>query len=212
MTQYWEESKKDIFEVSYKVQLRDEITPEWDDLVYYIRRHRVYAAQELVKLLPKSKKFRGGEKFRPTGENCLHICAEYNELEMFRWFVEEYAADINHVNDAGETPLMLAAREGKLEMVKLILELGREDKFFKVDQKMQDGWTALAYAAMNGFSDVVIYLSKNGAKVDTYDKSHRSPFHWAARFNNVKMAKVLLELKCKHVTTDVDMKTPEQIA
>ena len=36
MTQYWEESKKDIFEVSYKVQLRDEIIPEWDDLVYYM--------------------------------------------------------------------------------------------------------------------------------------------------------------------------------
>ena len=90
--------------------------------------------------------------------------------------------------------------------------MGKEDKNFMVDARMQDGWTALAYAAMNGFSEIVIFLSKNGAKVDTNDKCHRSPFHWAARFNNVKMAKVLLELKCKHNTTDVDMKTPEDIA
>lgn len=163
-------------------------------------------------MLPKSSKFRGVEKFKPSGENCLHICAEYNEPVMFKWFVEEYNADINHVNDAGETPLMIACREGKLEMVKLIIQLGKENKHFFLETKMKDGWTALAYAAMNGFSEVVIFLFKNDAKVDTYDKSHRSPFHWAARFNNVKMAKVLLDLKCKHVTTDVDMKTPEQIA
>jgi ankyrin repeat protein len=36
---------------------------------------------------------------------------------MLRWFVEEYAANINHQNDYKETPLMHAAREGKLETV-----------------------------------------------------------------------------------------------
>ena len=132
--------------MSYKINFKDEVMPQWDDLVYLIRRHRVAAAKELVKYLPKKNKFRGDEKFRPTGESCLHICAEYNETEMFRWFVEEYRACINHTNDSGETPLMIAAREGKLEIVQLILEFGREDKALGIDSKMQDGWTALAYA------------------------------------------------------------------
>ena len=43
--------------MSYKINFKDEVMPQWDDLVYLIRRHRVAAAKELVKYLPKKNKF-----------------------------------------------------------------------------------------------------------------------------------------------------------
>ena len=81
----------------------------------------------------KGNKFRGTEKFRPTGEICLHICAEFNEGKMFAWFIQEYGADINAVNQAGETPLIIAAREGKLDIIRLIIENFRDIYGFNID-------------------------------------------------------------------------------
>jgi ankyrin repeat protein len=131
---------------------------------------------------------------------------------MFAWFIREYGADINAVNQAGETPLIIAAREGKLDILRLIVENFKDIQGFNVDQKMNDGWTALSYAAMNGFCSAVELLAKNGADVNATDRNLRSPFHWAARFNNIKVATLLLKLGCKHGTTDREMQTPAQIA
>lgn len=65
--------------------------------------------------------FRGDFKFRPNGETMLHCCAEYGQADLFEWFVEEYEPDINAVNDAGETPVMVAAREGNIDIIRLYL-------------------------------------------------------------------------------------------
>ena len=59
---------------------------------------------------------------------------------------------------------------------------------------MHDGWTALAYAAMNGFCSIVEVLHKHGADINTKDRLQRNPFHWAARFDNTRVAKKLLDL------------------
>ena len=77
---------------------------------------------------------------------------------------------------------------------------------------MKDGWTALLYAAINGFCIIVELLAKNGANIDSYDNLKRNSLHWAARFNNTKMAKTLMDLKCDKTRVDIDKKTPIQIA
>lgn len=96
--------------------------------------------------------------------------------------------NINCVNEFGETALMIAAREGKLDIIKLILTNYKHYRDFNIDQQANDGWTALCFAAMNGFNASIEMLIKHGAKVDTFDKFKRSPFHWASRFNNPKIA------------------------
>ena len=77
---------------------------------------------------------------------------------------------------------------------------------------MRDGWTALQYAAMNGYSQIVILLKQSGADINTLDKLDRNCWHWAARFNNHKMAQILLDLECDQNQMDIDNKTPQQIA
>ncbi len=53
------------------------------------------------------------------------------------------------------------------------------------------GWTALHAAAANGFSDIVEFLVKEGAPVNSADSIGRSPLHLA---RNVETVRVLLEV------------------
>ena len=127
----------------------------------------------------------------------MHICAEFGDLKMFEWFFDEFKLNINIQNKAKETPFIVAAREGHIELVKLIMENDKYSKAegFKVDQESLDGWTAFSYAAVNGYFSVVEYLAtKAGANINTKDRLQRNPLHWAARYGNVRMASLLLRL------------------
>ena len=78
---------------------------------------------------------------------------------------------------------------------------------------MLDGWSALMYASMNGFVTIVEYLVVHGgADVSICDRLHRTALHWAARFNNIKIAEKLLKLGIKYDTTDIEMQTPVDVA
>ena len=64
----------DLFEVTeYKVKLNPTFNEEWDDMAYLIKRDRVDFVKEKVTAM--KKKFKGGAKWRPTGETVLHVCA-----------------------------------------------------------------------------------------------------------------------------------------
>ena len=60
------------------------------------------------------QRFKGNYRVRENGETMVHICAEYGQPDLLEWFVHNYDPDLNPVNDAGETPVMIAAREGNI--------------------------------------------------------------------------------------------------
>ena len=68
-----------------------QIVDEWDDLCYLIKRGRVSTVKEEIRM---NQKFHGKLVFRENGDNILHICAEYNQAELFKWFKEEFNVDI----------------------------------------------------------------------------------------------------------------------
>ena len=134
---------------------------------------------------------------------------------MFIWFMSQYGkldCNINVTNEFGETPMMVAAREGKLDIIKTICTRYKHLKNFNIDQAANDGWTSVCFAAMNGFCASIEMLVKHGAKVDTFDKFGRTPFHWAVRFGNAKVADLLLKLECNHNSKDLDGQTPYDLA
>ena len=58
---------------------------------------------------------------------------------------------------------------------------------------MKDGWTALMYASMNGYSWIVDYLVKEcDAEINILDRNEKNALHWAARFNNEKVVEKLI--------------------
>ena len=87
-----------------------------------MKRHKFVEAKEYVRKMTYQKPwFKGTEIFRENGDTCLHVCAQMNATVMFEYFADRHKADIMALNKAGETPLIVAAREGKLDTVNLIL-------------------------------------------------------------------------------------------
>ncbi|HSD05746.1 ankyrin repeat domain-containing protein [Flavobacterium sp.] len=84
----------------------------------------------------------------------LCVAISKGELEIVKKFIE-YGADVNQKSN-GLTPLMIAARYNKAEIVKYLLE----DCDVKINEKDDNGLTALNYAEISNATET-IQLLKN---------------------------------------------------
>ncbi|WP_284653447.1 ankyrin repeat domain-containing protein [Flavobacterium terrisoli] len=75
------------------------------------------------------------------------------DLETVKKFIE-YGADVNESKN-GTTPLMLAARYNKVEIIKLLLEKGA-----RPETKDDRGFTALKYAEISKANEAVAFLKQ----------------------------------------------------
>uniref|UniRef100_A0ACD5YEC0 Uncharacterized protein n=1 Tax=Avena sativa TaxID=4498 RepID=A0ACD5YEC0_AVESA len=121
------------------------------------------------------------------GNTALHLAAIKGCLESCRFLVEESGIDVNSVTETGGTPMLYAAQEGNVQIIRYLLDCGG-------DPAMPDerGSTPLHDVAMQGHSEAVRLLLSKGAPVDPVD--HRgAPLHLAASNDHVEVVKVLLE-------------------
>jgi ankyrin repeat protein len=81
------------------------------------------------------------------------------------------------------TPLMLAAREGNVELARLLVE-ARAD----IDAGTGDGKTALSLAIFNGNYEVASYLVDSKADVNKADAQRFTPLFWAVDRRNMETA------------------------
>lgn len=93
--------------------------------------------------------------------------------------------DLDQTDAADENALMLAALNGDIGLVKLLI-----DKDAEVNKK---GWAPLHYAAANGHDDVVQLLIDHSAYLDTPSPNGTTPLMMAARGNHITTMKVLLD-------------------
>ena len=106
-----------------------------------------------------------------------------------------------------ETPFVVAAREGRINILKLYFEKLTINNF-NPDARTIDGWTAFTYASINGFLNTVQYLASMSVNIHTSDRIKRNALHWAARFDNYQMVTVLLGLRLSVSSLDKDGHTP----
>ena len=81
------------------------------------------------------------------------------------------------------TPLMLAAREGHLELARLLVGAGSD-----VNAAGGDGKTALALAIFNGNYEVASFLVDSQADVNRADAQRFTPLFWAVDRRNMETA------------------------
>jgi ankyrin repeat protein len=81
------------------------------------------------------------------------------------------------------TPLMFAAREGDVELARLLVDGGAD-----VNAVAGDGKTALAMAIFNGNYDVGSFLVDRHADVNQADAQRFTPLFWAADRRNMETA------------------------
>jgi len=93
-------------------------------------------------------------------------------------------------DNAGQIPLLWAARNGHDGVVKLLLE--RED--VNPDRLDNDGQTPFSWATRNGHDGVVkLLLEREDVNPDRLDNGGQTPFLWAARNGHDGVVKLLLE-------------------
>ncbi len=81
------------------------------------------------------------------------------------------------------TPLTLAAREGDVEMARVLVSANAD-----VNAAAGDGKTALAVAIFNGNYDVASFLVDNKADVNKADAQRFTPLFWAVDRRNMETA------------------------
>ncbi|QET01528.1 MULTISPECIES: ankyrin repeat domain-containing protein [Cupriavidus] len=94
--------------------------------------------------------------------------------------------DFDKTNPAGENALMMAALQGDLDSIKLMVD-GQEAEINK------KGWAPLHYAATNGHNDVVKYLVDHAAYIDAESPNGSTPLMMAARGGHIETVKLLLD-------------------
>jgi ankyrin len=81
----------------------------------------------------------------------------------------------------GLTPLLLAARQGVVESVRMIVNSGA-----KIDQPQMDGITPLIMAIFNGHYDVAAALLELGADAARADSANRTPLYMAVDMHTLE--------------------------
>lgn len=81
------------------------------------------------------------------------------------------------------TPLLLAARDGRFDAVKTLVEAGAD-----VNALAADGKNALGIAIFNGSYDIASYLIDAGSDVNQADAQRFTPLFWAVDRRNMETA------------------------
>jgi ankyrin repeat protein len=118
-----------------------------------------------------------------------HFAAKNNHVEVLEAFIK-YGVDKEIKTGFGLTPLVVGAEFGHLKIVEYMLSIGAEKNVQTTEENHK--MTALHYAVIGGFKDVVLLLLN--AKVDREKETTfgMTAFEFAAKNNLVEMTSLLM--------------------
>ncbi len=121
----------------------------------------------------------------PQGEYGLMIALRESSLKAAQALIEAPHADLNVLNSHGESPLMLAALAGHLDLVELLIKKGADVN--------KTGWTPLHYAASKSQLPILRVLIENHAYIDAESPNGSTPLMMAAMYGNPQTVELLLQ-------------------
>ena len=107
-----------------------------------------------------------------TNQLLCYLVVE-ERVDDVRLLLETYGADWDAKDEEGDTALCLAASQGHVELVRLLLSAGAD-----VELRGRDGATPLVEACMNGHLEVMKLLLDASAKINSR-WNQLSPIQWA---------------------------------
>jgi len=116
----------------------------------------------------------------------LMIGAWEGNLALMDFFLAQ-GADINKLNDNGESALVLAALRGNLKVVQWLLEHGA--RINAPDRH----WSALHYAVFSGHAELADYLIEKGADINARSTNGSSVLMMAIYEGHESLARQLIE-------------------
>ena len=145
----------------------------------------------------------------------LHAAAQYNATEIAREIIDiatrqqDVGPPVYAINNAEQTPLHVAVKEGNVDMVQLLLRYGADPNFLDAN-----GNTPLHVAVQKSKDDALLFLLDHDlANPNTQNNKQQTPLHIAvARSSEENVRKLLDHPDIDPNITDAKGKTPVEIA
>lgn len=121
----------------------------------------------------------------PDGSQGLMLAMQDSNLKVARVLVRYKQTQVDPRNKKDETPLMLAALRGDMELVLALINRGADIN--------KPGWAPLHYAATKGSVPIVRELLDKSAYIDAESPNGTTPLMMAAMYGSPEVVKILLE-------------------
>ncbi len=118
------------------------------------------------------------------GQVPLYLSLREGSFKVAAALLQSPQTQVDIANEAGETPLMMAALKGQTDWAQRLVERGA--------QVNRTGWTPLHYAATGPDKALVGWLIDRGAALDARSPNGTTPLMMAARYGNPDSADLLL--------------------
>lgn len=120
-----------------------------------------------------------------TGLPGLILALKNDALKVASVLVSHPRIKVEVRNTADESPLMLAALKGELQLCRLMIQKGGDIN--------KPGWTPLHYAATHGHLEVLSLLLEEHAYIDAASPNNTTPLMMAAHYGTPAAVQLLLE-------------------
>ncbi|MBA4344573.1 MAG: hypothetical protein C0423_20735 [Methylibium sp.] len=118
-------------------------------------------------------------------QSALHVALSQESERALKSLLEHPGLDVNAINQAGETPLMLAALKGRVDWAESLVARGALVN--------EPGWNALHYAASGPSPDLVSWLLGKGAEIDALSPNGTTALMMAAGYGPLSSVERLLK-------------------
>ncbi|MBA8770598.1 hypothetical protein HCR16_05910 [Wolbachia pipientis] len=143
-------------------------------------------------------------------QTSLHRAAETGHTGAINALLAK-GADIDAIDDNGETPLRLAIKNGHTKAVNALLE-AEEFNINTSDGLWNYGWALLHWVIANDHKKIVEVLIASKASVNTKSENGWTPLHWAAVNGHTDTVNALLAAEADVNLQNTDGKTPLHLA
>ena len=138
-----------------------------------------------------------------NGKTPLAIAAERGHVKLVEWLAN-CGANVNSVDRYGSTTFFTAVRRGQLAVTQWFVERGIVD----INDTETRNMTSLHIAAFHGYSEMVKWLTANGASVHAVSKRLETPLCFAAQKGHLDVIQWLVKQGADVNCTDIDGNTP----
>lgn len=121
----------------------------------------------------------------PSCQRALYRASASGHVLVVEFLLSQ---DVRSGGDAEESPIAAAAKNGRLAVVRTLLEHDEDPNV-----ETEDDLTPLHLAVRGGRFKIVDMLLKNGADANALDSERMTPLHFAAEDGRIRIAELLLQ-------------------
>ncbi|XP_029017328.1 ankyrin repeat and death domain-containing protein 1A [Betta splendens] len=162
---------------------------------------------DIVEYIVNDLQMKELDKEDQSGHQAFALAAEHGCVQMLEMLMEPYQMAAMKPNKRGDTPLHLAARNGHLDAVQLLLQ-----SFDTLDEVNMDGETALYQAVDNGQEECVLTLLEAGCNPNILTTAKCSALHPVAERGDTALVQLLLEYKANPDFQSEHLEAPLHLA